>query len=68
MAAKGEKASVVWTHDENGIFFAASADGSETFGQKQSLRVEGFSPTVAAEDNNVFAAWTENSDIMVASP
>jgi hypothetical protein len=67
IAAKGDNIYVVWTDDENGIFFALSTDGGKTFGEKQSLSNEGFWPKVAVGDG-VLAAWTENSDVLVASP
>jgi hypothetical protein len=65
VAASGSNVYLVWEQD-GGIFLAASSDRGETFGEAENVGSdEGFWPNVTAVEN-VYVAWTESSDIMIA--
>lgn len=66
VAASGNNVYVIWAQ-ESGIFLATSSDGGKTFSNPESVSSNtGFWPKVA-EDESLYVAWTENSDIMVAA-
>jgi hypothetical protein len=67
VAASGTGVYVVWERDGK-ILFAASSDRGETFGQAASISDESsWSKVAADDDNNVYVAWTEGSDIIAVA-
>lgn len=69
VAASGDNAYLAWVQDGD-LFFVASTDGGETFGEAENIKSEGTSywPRIAVAEN-AYVAWTEtageNSDIMI---
>ncbi len=64
VGASGSGVFVVWSDDE--ILLTSSSDGGETFEEPESISSDGGLASVAV-DENIYLAWTENSDIMVAA-